>query len=565
MKLGATAPYPRINKRVAVVCSLACVVVVALFGLLFTQMRAAERRAYQNELDTLASEQVALLQSRLAADQQVLDTLVSLWEVDLVSSRQDFAVFARQTLPAHPELRAIEWVPRVRGADRTAYERAARDDGYAGYALRAFDGEAAPSMGATGENFPVYYVEPIAGNDQALGLDLASEPVRRASLEKARDTGRSWATGTVHLIQGTEGDLGFLVFAPVYCRAEALDSLEGRRRALMGFVVGVFRLEDLARAAVADVTNTPLAVTLVDEATGHVVGSETEKASRGAAPTTEGYLPSPRAIEISGREWRMRFGAGSKEVAPAHLHSRWVIPIGLVCTILFGAYLFAAVRRTVEIERRVRERTAELSIEIATRAEVERTLERARDVLEARVADRTAELAHSNRALQEEIAVRKRAEQQAARANDAKSVFLASMSHEIRTPLNAILGYAQILQADPAMPPRSLDAIRKIATSGGHLFGLLSDILDLSQIEAGRAELRCAEFDLAELLADVGGRVREPVLGEGPPVPSRTSSAAGRARRRRRRQAPPDPHQSGEQRGQVHPCGRRGGPLRRWT
>ncbi len=512
MEVGAATPHPRVNKRVALVCSLACVVVAALFVLLFTQMRAAERRAYQAQLDTIASEQTALLTSRLAAAQQVLDTLVSLWEVDLVSSREDFAVFARRALPAHPELRALEWVPRVRGEDRAAYERAARDDGYARYALRPFD---PASTLPRDENFPVYYVEPLAGNEDALGLDVGTEAERRAGLEKARDTGRASATGAVHLVQGPGAALGFLVFAPVYCRAAALDTVDGRRRALMGFVTGVFRLDDLARAALPDAANAPLSVTVVDEASAEGTASRGDSAPR--TPAIEGYLPPPRAFDIAGRQWAVRFGPIAKGVAPVSLHSRWVLPLGFVCTILFGAYLFAAVRRAVEVERRVRERTAELSTEIATRA---------------------AELARSNRALQDEIRVRVRAEQEAARANDAKSLFLASMSHEIRTPLNAILGYAQILQADPALPPASLPAVHKIATSGGHLSGLLGEILDLSQIEAGRAELRCAEFDLAELLVEVGAVFENQCsqkallfhLGNPPPLGTRVLGDAGKLR-----------------------------------
>jgi signal transduction histidine kinase/CheY-like chemotaxis protein len=477
MEVGA-APHPRVNKRVALVCSLACIVVASLFVLLFTQMRTAERRAYQTQLDTIASEQTALLTSRVDAAQQVLDTLVSLWEVDLVSSREDFAVFARRALPAHPELRALEWVPRVRGEDRAAYERAARDDGYARYALRPFD---PAGMLPQDENFPIYYVEPVAGNEDALGLDLGTEADRRAGLEKARDTGHASATGTLHLVQRPDGALGFLVFAPVYCRAAALDTVEGRRRALTGFVAGVFRLDDLARAALPDAANAPLSVTLVDEASADAAPSGGEGIGR--AQGIEGYLPPPRALDIAGRQWAVRFGPFAKGVAPVSLHSRWVLPLGFVFTVLFGAYVFAAVRRAVEVERRVRERTAALSTEIAARA---------------------AELARSNRALQDEVAVRVRAEHEAARANDAKSLFLASMSHEIRTPLNAILGYAQILQADPALPSASFAAVHKIATSGGHLSGLVSEILDLSQIEAGRAELRCAEFDLADLLTEVG-------------------------------------------------------------
>ncbi|MGW8390775.1 hybrid sensor histidine kinase/response regulator [Pseudoduganella sp. HUAS MS19] len=81
-------------------------------------------------------------------------------------------------------------------------------------------------------------------------------------------------------------------------------------------------------------------------------------------------------------------------------------------------------------------------------------------------------------------------------ANQAKSRYIAGISHEIRTPLNSILGYAQLLENDPAMPPHRQQAIRVIRGSGEHLLSLIDGTLDIARIEGGRlsVDLRPLEF-----------------------------------------------------------------------
>jgi len=112
----------------------------------------------------------------------------------------------------------------------------------------------------------------------------------------------------------------------------------------------------------------------------------------------------------------------------------------------------------------------------------------------------------------EEVTERKRHEQElvkaredAEAANRAKSVFLATMSHELRTPLNAVLGFAELLEVE--MGDQGIHTwdseIQRIRRSGTHLLGLISDIMDLSKIEAGKMELKPETFDAGALIQEV--------------------------------------------------------------
>ncbi|HSC68785.1 MAG TPA: ATP-binding protein [Cellvibrio sp.] len=111
------------------------------------------------------------------------------------------------------------------------------------------------------------------------------------------------------------------------------------------------------------------------------------------------------------------------------------------------------------------------------------------------------------RLLMEEIEAHERtdralqsAKEEAEAANQAKSRYLTGISHELRSPLNAVLGYAQLLEKDPDIPPHRKDALGVIRRSGEHLADLIEGLLDISKIEAGRLDLHQDQVRIAVLI-----------------------------------------------------------------
>ena len=124
-----------------------------------------------------------------------------------------------------------------------------------------------------------------------------------------------------------------------------------------------------------------------------------------------------------------------------------------------------------------------------------------------------AKIAETSRQLEVAVVGEQRsraAADQADAANAAKSAFMTMMSHELRTPLNIILGYSELVVEKLEERGDVDDAadVHKIRSAGLHLLGLISDVLDLSRIEADRIELRPESFDLGVLVRELGPMFR---------------------------------------------------------
>jgi signal transduction histidine kinase/ActR/RegA family two-component response regulator len=407
-----------------------------------------ERREFEKRVADVVHEQVEKLQVTILRSMEVLHSIASLREADGSLRRDQFRQFVQTALSRQPELQALSWNPRVPESERAWFEAAAVADGLDGFQFREKNSanELQPAAHRA-EYVPVYFIEPLDRNALALGYDLGSDSKRRVSLEQARDTGKAVATAPIRLAQDPANQAGLLVLLPVY--SGPAKSVEEYRAKLAGFAVAVFRVNDLVGGALRELHDKGVDAKLFDGTRdGELI------CANSASP---GQPSAAVRFEVAGRNWVLGYDPTPDFAATvSRAHSRLVLSCGLIFTLLTTVYLYGGWRRTIEI-------------------------------------------AAANRALEEEIVVRQRAEAAAADANRAKSDFLASMSHEIRTPLNAILGYAQLMRRDPGFSPEQHDAIAGISASGRHLLGVINEVLDLSKIEAGRMELNESDFNLIEL------------------------------------------------------------------
>ncbi|VTU35901.1 hybrid sensor histidine kinase/response regulator [Variovorax sp. PBL-E5] len=144
----------------------------------------------------------------------------------------------------------------------------------------------------------------------------------------------------------------------------------------------------------------------------------------------------------------------------------------------------------------------------------------------------------TDRALQAATLAAERARLAADQANQAKSRYISAISHELRTPLNSILGYAQLMGEDAAVPPHRRQAVAVIRRGGEHLLSLIEGTLDIAHIEAGKLTLNARPMYFAELVSELADMFELQAAEKGlafrfepsGPLPERVRADEGRVR-----------------------------------
>ena len=168
---------------------------LCLAVLLAVETQRSQRDALERELRKLAQDRAELIRGQVLRSMEVLHALAGLYRTDAEVTREEFQTFVEPTLSRQPELQALAWDPRVMGGERSLWEAKAQAEGFADFSFteESPEGHFTPAR-PRDEYFPVFYLESLAKNAPALGFDVGSEPVRRAALEQARDTGEPAAT-----------------------------------------------------------------------------------------------------------------------------------------------------------------------------------------------------------------------------------------------------------------------------------------------------------------------------------------------------------------------------------
>ncbi len=224
--------------------------VAAGIGLVLTIVAAYavarwERRTVWTAFEGAAATQLIEMQNGVNEYLGRLVTLRALFEsANEEVTRSEFEVFGSRLFEQHPGVLRVNWLPKVYRKERAEFEAAAINDGIPAYHFKSMLGGVISVAPDNDFYYPVLFsTEPKTSS--VYGMDYSTDPIRWATLQRARDTD---AVGVVptHLFQNDRGTPhGVLIVVPVYVKGTSRATVADRRRNLNGFVIGVFDIGEL--------------------------------------------------------------------------------------------------------------------------------------------------------------------------------------------------------------------------------------------------------------------------------------------------------------------------------
>ena len=370
----------------------------------------------QQELEQIDSEfrkQALLLsdtlENKLQQNVEVVYAIHGLINTSDAVSREQFRNFVQGALQRNSSIQALSWNPVVSARERQQFEQQIRAEGLTNFSITERNLAGNLIRAEERQNYVVVnYIEPLQGNEKAVGYDVYSNPVRRQAMDDASLGGSMVATDPIRLVQETSNQTGILVFLPVYEGGGTPESELDKARLLKGFVVGVFRSGDLLEQAVQGIQMMDMIVELFDitklEQPVPMAGYEYDQAGSGSilqmeqVPFTGQALTWQRDYQFAQRDWLIKISATDLYLSKHRSWVAWgVMTGGLLFATLLGAFLMILTGRVILDQARANE----LSKQIKQRELVEQTLHTVNQQLEKLARTDSLTSVHNRRSIQE--------------------------------------------------------------------------------------------------------------------------------------------------------------------
>ncbi|MGZ8095876.1 MAG: EAL domain-containing protein [Methylosarcina sp.] len=360
------------NRRAICINSVA--LPLAVLSILVIVILHFGKRQEQARITTLFEEHCSLLhralQDELTRYVEINQNIKAFFDSSKTVSAAEFKLFTGTFLNEHPDIKALEWIPRVPAEKRAFYERRWG----VSFTRQAPDdknvGQTAPYQV---EYYPIAYAEPLQNNERALGLDITSKAHSYEAIQKARDTAKTTMSKMLHLVQDPSHQPSVVIYTPIYQVHQSIRTVQERREKLTGFVANVFQIHRKIAHVKEQLDHLQLLLKITDA--DNELFNETVH-----VPTLSLDFPKLEKsliLSIADRSWRITYTAAPQFYQEQLTWHIWWLILGCyIFTALTGIGLLMLTGRTMQTENVVKIRTQELENEITERKTTEAKLQR---------------------------------------------------------------------------------------------------------------------------------------------------------------------------------------------
>lgn len=295
-----------------------------LFGVWFFSERYFFNQA-QSRFEHHVNEDVFTLQNRLQQYENILRGGVGFFQASDIVTRNDWYRFIKSIdlKQYYPGIQGMGYSMVIPPDKLSIIEDKIHREGYSSFEVKP--------KGLREYYTAILYLEPLDRRNQAaIGYDMFSEPVRHEAMERARDSGKAALSGKVTLVQEIDKDVqaGVLMYLPYYAEEMDIDTIEKRRRALLGYVYAPFRMGDLINA-----NFTHQKIMQIEIYDGERKGKEhlLYKSPNASNYLSEHYVQ--RTVSVGGRIWHIHYSSSAD--FDTHNSSRYPILFAIIGLILY--------------------------------------------------------------------------------------------------------------------------------------------------------------------------------------------------------------------------------------
>ena len=358
------AGIPARKRRIPLTSGLLFLLLLNILLIQFMNNKLSEREMLSLQHDSDLT--TGLIRRKLEVDMEIIHALARFIQTTGNTSAGRFHHFTADNITRHPEIKALEWIPRVPDTQRNNFEYASGAD----FRITELDATGhLVTASQRPEYFPIQYLVPVRGNEAARGFDVYTNPVAGTAITKARESGLLTATAPTRLVQETGDQAGMVMYMPVY-------SGTGDQRELLGFAAGVFRTGDLIKNALSGMQPEEIWFRVYDRGKPRqtLYQSNGKPLNTPMRQVTEG-TPLARHILVAGRDWQIDFSVAEDYASASTDWSTWLLFIGAgLVTAMFAALLLILTGREIRTTHLIDEQNAKLRQEIRQRHEIETAL-----------------------------------------------------------------------------------------------------------------------------------------------------------------------------------------------